>query len=66
MPQSIQNEKKMCVTQCVCVCDFSQVKMVSNMKEAFGNMLLTDYIDGKSDRSSLPSPEVKSSHKKDA
>ena len=38
--------------------------MVSNMKEAFGNMLLTDYIDGNPDRSSLPSPEVKNSHKK--
>ena len=61
MPQSIQNEKR----TCVCVDGCLQVKMVSNMKEAFGNMLLTDYIDDNPDRCSLPSPEVKNSHKKD-
>ena len=48
----------------VYVCGCLQVKMVSNMKEAFGNMLLTDYIDDNPDRSSLPSPEVKNSHKR--
>lgn len=33
--------------------------MVMYMKEAFGDMLLTDYIDGNPDRMKLPSPEVK-------
>lgn len=40
--------------------------MVANMKEAFGDMLLTDYIDGNPERCSLPSPEVTNSCKKNA
>ncbi len=32
--------------------------MVSYMKEAFGEKLLTDYIDGNPCRVKLPSPEV--------
>ena len=34
------------------------MKMVEYMKKAFGDMLLTDYIDGDLSRQQLPSPEV--------
>ena len=34
------------------------MKMVEYMKESFGSMLLSDYIDGDLNRQQLPSPEV--------
>lgn len=34
------------------------MKMVEYMKRAFGDMLLSDYLEGELNRQQLPSPEV--------